>query len=98
MRKLLLATVAALALLTVALPGPTLAAKDGNAETTNFCRDNYDALGFDNRGACVSFAARGGTFDPFQALCAHVEGTYSNSGGAVSPVCSFQRPSPTPRR
>ena len=62
----------ALALLsTLALAGPALAYSGGNSANSAACEDggyanwtDADGNGFRNAGACVSYAARGGTLTP----------------------------------
>jgi hypothetical protein len=66
-----------------------MAAGGGNSAAAHDCRDSSDDLGFKNRGACVSFFARGGAIDPFQALCAQNGGVWSPSGLSLAPVCEF---------
>jgi hypothetical protein len=82
MRKLLLATVTALALLAVAVPGASVA----NSADTSVCKRGgwqdlvrADRTAFASQGACVSYVARGGTPEPvsiFQTLCEGYGGTY----------------------
>jgi hypothetical protein len=89
MKRLLLTALVVVGLLTVALPVTVMAAGGGNSAAADDHRDSWDDLGFKNRGACVSFFARGGTIDPFRALCAQNGGVWSPSGLSLAPAWEF---------
>jgi hypothetical protein len=88
MRRSLLATVVALCLMLVIVPGVS-ASGPGNSANAHYCQDHAAAFGYANQGACNA------GLNAFQAKCESLGGVYqtdrvaTNTTQLLTPSCSW---------